>query len=63
MQPSGTSETVVVLEGAAVLEEAADTQPVLCDTCPHPAAEHDAISSRYCAATLATALSRGCICK
>ena len=57
MQPSGTSATT------AVLEDVADTQPVLCDTCPHAAADHDAISSRYCAATLVMALRRGCICK
>jgi hypothetical protein len=35
----------------------------VCDVCPHPAAAHDAISRRFCDATLTGALSRGCICR
>jgi len=33
-----------------------------CSVCAHASAGHDAISERYCAATLANALSRNCIC-
>ena len=35
----------------------------VCDVCPHPAAAHDAISRRYCDATLTGATTRGCICR
>jgi hypothetical protein len=31
-------------------------------TCGHPMDVHDAIAARYCRATLAGALPRGCIC-
>ena len=34
-----------------------------CDVCPHSLARHDAISSRFCSATLTGALARGCICR
>jgi hypothetical protein len=33
-----------------------------CPACPHPAARHDAIGARFCRATTANALSRGCVC-
>jgi len=33
-----------------------------CDVCPHPAADHDAIGLRFCRATLAAAIDRGCAC-
>lgn len=34
-----------------------------CDACPHPVAAHDAISLRFCRATLSGALTRGCSCR
>jgi hypothetical protein len=34
-----------------------------CDVCGHPMSAHDRISSRFCDATQAGALSRGCICR
>jgi hypothetical protein len=34
-----------------------------CDACDHEQTEHDPIARRYCAATLANALTRGCICR
>jgi hypothetical protein len=34
-----------------------------CDVCPHPAADHDAIALRFCRATLAAAMNRGCVCR
>jgi hypothetical protein len=33
-----------------------------CAVCPHPWDAHDRIGLRYCAATAAGALSRGCVC-
>ena len=34
-----------------------------CIACEHALAQHDAISTRYCEATQARALSRDCICR
>jgi hypothetical protein len=53
----------------AVVPTASDTAgagpeaEAACDMCRHPAAEHDQIAARYCDATRAHALSRGCICR
>jgi hypothetical protein len=33
-----------------------------CPACPHPANAHDAISRRFCTATEAGHLQRGCLC-
>lgn len=35
----------------------------ICAVCPHPWHEHDPLGVRYCAATTASGLSRGCICR
>ncbi len=40
----------------------ADPLTQTCDVCAHPDAAHDAIARRYCKATMASALPRGCIC-
>ena len=34
-----------------------------CAVCDHNAADHDAIGRRFCEATQAHALTRGCICR
>ena len=34
-----------------------------CSACDHDARDHDAIGQRYCEATQANALPRGCICR
>jgi hypothetical protein len=34
-----------------------------CDVCPHPVVHHDAIGLRFCRATLASAIVRGCVCR
>jgi hypothetical protein len=34
-----------------------------CPACPHPLALHDPIGARFCRATAAAALSRGCVCR
>ncbi|MFG1924640.1 RGCVC family protein [Cryptosporangium sp. NPDC048952] len=39
-----------------------DSAPHTCDVCAHASEGHDPISDRYCAATLANALTRHCIC-
>jgi hypothetical protein len=42
-----------------------DPQPVesgSCIVCPHAPADHDRISLRFCQATQAAAMSRGCVC-
>ncbi len=33
-----------------------------CGSCPHPLTEHDALGTRFCAASATSSLSRGCIC-
>jgi hypothetical protein len=33
-----------------------------CQACAHPWESHDVISTRYCQATIAGALTRGCVC-
>ncbi len=50
-----TSESLI-----AVLDVLPD---VSCDACPHPRQEHDPLGVRYCTATTASALPRGCICR
>ena len=32
-----------------------------CDVCPHPVVDHDAIALRFCRATMASAIVRGCV--
>lgn len=34
----------------------------VCEMCPHALRAHDAISLRFCAATRAAAMTRGCVC-
>ncbi len=41
--------------------ETTDTVP-LCDVCSHSSQLHDRIAERYCNATRANAMTRGCIC-
>lgn len=36
---------------------------VLCAVCPHPWNDHDALGVRYCTATTAAGVLRGCICR
>ncbi len=39
------------------------TTTTTCAVCPHPWNEHDPLGVRYCTATTASALPRGCICQ
>ena len=34
-----------------------------CEACAHPIGDHDAIGLRFCRATLASAIERGCVCR
>jgi hypothetical protein len=44
-------------------ESTTDAPTTECGCCAHAWEAHDATARRYCAATLATALTRGCICR
>ena len=35
----------------------------ICDMCTHSVADHDAIALRFCRATAAAAIARGCVCR
>jgi hypothetical protein len=56
-----TSGTLPVVGDTAVDSEPGDVER--CSTCRHPLADHDALSARFCAATAASGLARGCICR
>jgi len=55
------SNITVTPEVTQLTELTAD-QPEKCVTCPHPTAEHDPISTRFCGATVAGGFTRGCVC-
>lgn len=43
-----------------------DTDAVVdetCSVCGHPMRAHDAIGTRFCAATMTGSLNRGCVCQ
>jgi hypothetical protein len=48
--PSSTASVAEVRTGPA------------CAACPHDRDAHDPIGTRFCSATIAGALSRGCVC-
>jgi hypothetical protein len=52
------SNTTVTPDFTELLED----QTEKCVTCPHPTAEHDPISARFCGATVAGGFTRGCVC-
>lgn len=47
---------------ADVAPDAVRRNVATCPACPHPVATHDAIGTRFCRATTANTLSRGCVC-
>jgi len=47
---------------ARLAHEPPDPSIQTCDVCSHPDGAHDVIARRYCAATMANAISRKCIC-
>ena len=54
------STTTLVSERPPAPDEAATTR---CPACVHPEETHDVIATRFCAATTAGALPRGCACQ
>ncbi|HEX4703289.1 MAG TPA: RGCVC family protein [Pseudonocardiaceae bacterium] len=42
--------------------EATETTEETCPACTHPMSAHDVIGARFCVATTAGGLSRGCAC-
>jgi hypothetical protein len=48
----------VAAAGDVAAEDAAD-----CSACPHPLSAHDPIGLRFCRATRAGDISRGCACR
>jgi hypothetical protein len=51
---------LVTHQRASKPDDAATAQ---CSVCVHPRDAHDAIAMRFCAATTAHALARGCACR
>ncbi|WP_428832518.1 RGCVC family protein [Amycolatopsis dongchuanensis] len=47
-------------EGKATV--AAPAAGIMCAECPHRWDAHDSIGIRYCSATVARGLNRGCVC-
>lgn len=57
------SPTTAPLPLQPIVSSLSEASPVdCCEVCAHPFTDHDPIARRYCSATLANALSRGCIC-
>ena len=54
--------TDVALELLVTIGDTDTTPDEICPVCPHPVRSHDAISSRFCAATTAGAYERACVC-
>jgi hypothetical protein len=52
----------VMIETIRTLTTDDQTVAVMC-ACGHRLEHHDRIASRYCQATVASSLTRGCICK
>ena len=55
------SDKMSTIETPAITDDPLATDEV-CHMCTHPRSAHDVISARYCAATAAGALTRGCVC-
>jgi hypothetical protein len=54
-------ELAPAMPGAASGPE--DGAPAGCPACTHPVEVHDTTATRFCAATTARALARGCVCR
>jgi hypothetical protein len=57
--PTDVSQAATASSTASAPELGAD---LACAACPHDRDAHDAIGTRFCTATIAGALSRGCVC-
>ena len=49
-------------ESGVAVTEIGDPEVAICAVCPHPEESHDMIARRFCAATRAGTLTRGCVC-
>lgn len=58
-----TSSTDATTVPAPTVQAATPAAADACDACPHPLSGHDAISLRFCRATVAIASSRACVCR
>lgn len=56
-----TTDTMPTTTGVMRIEQPQDTQDA-CVACAHPWSAHDVISARFCTATVAAGLVRGCVC-
>jgi hypothetical protein len=58
---------MTTIDVASVMHEKAsdsdDAAAARCPACVHPVDAHDVIATRFCAATTARALARGCACR
>jgi hypothetical protein len=59
------STTVPAVPAPEAQEPAPDApqDEARCASCPHPLAAHDPIGLRFCRATRAGDISRGCVCR
>lgn len=53
-----TTDTMPTTTGVMRIEQPQDA----CVACAHPWTAHDVISARFCTATVAAGLLRGCVC-
>ena len=53
----------VALELPATKNNTETAADEACSVCAHPVRTHDAIGTRFCAATMAGAHFRGCVCQ
>ena len=57
---------MTTVDAASAMQERApdpDDAAARCSACVHPRDAHDGIATRFCAATTARALARGCACQ
>jgi hypothetical protein len=52
----------MITELAPLATSVRETGVTACPACPHATVGHDAIATRFCAATAAGELHRGCVC-
>ncbi|MEV6823458.1 RGCVC family protein [Amycolatopsis sp. NPDC051102] len=50
------------VESGVAVAEIGDPAVTACAVCPHPVESHDMIARRFCAATQASTVDRGCVC-
>lgn len=55
--------TDVALEQPTTTDETDSVVDETCPACAHPMRTHDGLGTRFCAATAANGLDRGCICR